>query len=870
MDGSAPIPQPMIPTFQNPINQPQQVQQPVVPSYQTPVQQPVVPSYQTPVQQPVLPQPTAQPSVQQPVYSNPLQQNIVPTQYTQAPNTMQQPAPHVPQQQKPVVDQRSMPSPTIISKQCITYNLISPPPSSLQPFVSAVDNKSSPKNIRLSLFSPATNGSLLKQAGIPFSCEVTPFAKMFEGEELESIKMDPAQIHRCPRCGGYINPFCSFEEGGKKMRCNLCQYLSTVEDNYFSPLRSDGRREDTEQRLELLYGTNSYELTGNDPSYINASCGRPMRFVFLIETSKASLETVFTSIMAVLQTALQSLPDAAKDLECGFVTYSNYIQYWLLGDTPRMVKVFDTAQPFIPVAPKNFFKPIKEVIDQFPMLQEQMLKYASDAVTRNNCMISAIESASQIIGCTGKILAFTTSRPTVGNGAINRKDTEIANNPQAQGNLYINSLAKKLSKSCIAVDLFVLANAFSDIVTIGELSRFTGGSISFYPKYTNEQQLELQQKIMASFDLKCGFDVEIRLRTSAGVDLKEYLGNMMKCEDMMDTVRIGYMNSEQSIIGTFEYNSDLEEFVGFFIQAVILYTDAYGKKQLKVFNSFHSVAKELTEVFKRADLDVILSTLIRSTIKGGNFRNNESLHKELIDKAATILAGYRKYCSSHAKSSILLLPDSLKLLPVFILGALKTPAFMPMARIQSCIPSYLYPGAPSDYMFSSIYETTSASINRLMQQYYNTTYDVTGHITGEVTEENMKEDSLRVRLSEQNFSDQKVYFMSTGRNTYKLLVGKQVSESVLTQLFGQVVDLQSGEDLTNMLYTNILSNANSVFTQFVYWYTSMHLIPMVTIEVVPFTVSELAPYMVEDKTVKGLAYFDLLVYCHKLIQNKLN
>lgn len=73
-----------------------------------------------------------------------------------------------------------------------------------------------------------------------------------------------------------------------------------------------------------------------------------------------------------------------------------------------------------------------------------------------------------------------------------------------------------------------------------------------------------------------------------------------------------------------------------------------------------------------------------------------------------------------------------------------------------------------------------------------------------------------------------------------------------------------------MLYTNILSDANSVFTQFVYWYTSMHLIPMVTIEVVPFTVSELAPYMVEDKTVKGLAYFDLLVYCHKLIQNKLN
>ncbi|EKE41248.1 hypothetical protein ENUP19_0055G0093 [Entamoeba nuttalli] len=797
-----------------------------------------------------------------------LQQNIVPTQYSNQP--VQQPQVNQPvPQEKPNVDQSSMPAPTIISSQPTAYNNLITPPSSLQPFTCAVSNKSSPKNIRMSVFTPAFQGKMMKLLEIPLSCEVTPFAKMFEGEKLESVKVEPKNIKRCPRCGGYVNPFCTFEEGGKKMKCNLCEYLSDVDDNYFSPLRGDGKREDTERRIELMYGTNEYELEGKDPVYINKSCGEPMKFIFLIDVSKDSLTRVFDSVMNVLQNALQSVPELVKTLECGFVTFSNYIQYWVLGSTPRMVKVCDITEPFVPLAPKNFFKPISEVIEMIPMLNQYIRKNITEGVINDNCLVSAIESAAQMIGTTGKILAFTTSQPNEGTAALIRKPSDISSNPQTPANQYINQMAKKLSLNCIGVDLFVLPNKFSDIVTIGEIPRYTGGELFYYPNYNTKNQIKLTKDVLSSFDMDCGFDVEVRVRSSAGVFIQDYLGDVMPCKDMIDTVRIGYMNSKKSIIALMDYDDELNNYVGFFIQAVILYTDIFGQKKIKIFNGFYSTATELADVFKKADSDVILNTLIRQSIKAGNFSSDAGLNIELLDKTVSILTAYRKHCSAHAKSSILLLPEALKLVPIFVLGAMKTSAFMPFFQLNSMSTGYGINGIISDLKFASIHQTTSISIGSLLRQYYYNAYDVTGHLSGIVTSDNFSDDSFKVRLSEKNFAEDKVYLMDTGKD-YKLFVGKNVSDEIKTNLFGQPIDLMNNQqDFTSLVYSNALSQPDNLLTKLIYWLAGMTFTPMVALEVIPFNKMDLSPFMLEDKTMKGVAYFDLLVYYHKKIQKKL-
>ncbi|ELP87018.1 protein transport protein Sec24, putative, partial [Entamoeba invadens IP1] len=446
---------------------------------------------------------------------------------------------------------------------------------------------------------------------------------------------------------------------------------------------------------------------------------------------------------------------------------------------------------------------------------------------------------------------------------------DVAANPQTQANLYLNSLAKKMSGKSICCDMFVMSEKYSDIVTIGEISRYTGGELYYYPKFQGMESLKLQKDMMNCFDSDCGFDVEVRLRTSTGVFIEEYLGNLLPSTEMVDTVRIGYMKSDQSVIGIMDYDEEINKFVGFFLQAVVLYTDIMGKKRMKIFNGFYSTVSEANDIFKKADLDVIFTTILRQTIKGGNFRNNESLNLEVLEKVTNILAAYRKYCSVHAKSSILLLPEALKLLPIFVLGAMKTPAFMAFGQMNSIARDFAFDGAASDLKFASIYQASGKNTKTLLKEYYPTCYNVTGHLNGNVSEDAFSDDSHKVRLAINNFKEDEVYlFESNG--VFKLFVGYSVSEEIKAKLFGEGVKMEQNTQLTTMLYSNALADNNNLMTKLIYWISGMSFVPMVLVDVVPFRLIDLPKYMVEDKTFMGVSYFDLLVYCHKKIQQKLN
>ena len=361
------------------------------------------------------------------------------------------------------------------------------------------------------------------------------------------------------------------------------------------------------------------------------------------------------------------------------------------------------------------------------------------------------------------------------------------------------------------------------------------------------------------------------MRTSPGVFIQEYLGDLQEAKDMIDTVTIGYMDSRQSVIALMDYDEDISKQPGFFTQTVVLYTDMFGVRRMRIFNGYNKITSEHAEIFKRADLDVILNTILRQIIRKGKFDNSVGLNMELIDRVTTCLTSYRKYCSTTAKPSVLLLPETLKLLPTFMLGAMKVPAFMPFHHLHTISKTYGVTGIMSDLKFASIFQLNSTTSGKLLRQFYYNCYDVTDHLMGDVsvTEENYTSDEYRVRLADKNFREDRVYFIDTGK-AFKVLVGENVDETVKTLLFGGNIDLTSGGDLTSLLYANLLSNGENYMAKLVYWLIGFSFLPMLSVEVVTFKMADLAPYMLEDKTVSGVSYFDMLVYCHKKIQQKLS
>jgi protein transport protein SEC24 len=112
-----------------------------------------------------------------------------------------------------------------------------------------------------------------------------------------------------------------------------------------------------------------------------------------------------------------------------------------------------------------------------------------------------------------------------------------------------------------------------------------------------------------------------------------------------------------------------------YIQVALLYTSSSGQRRLRVLNLCLKTCSQLADLFKSCDLDSCVLYLA----KQGMFKLMDNTPKQvkdtLINRAAQILACYRKNCASPSSAGQLILPECMKLLPLYISCLLKNDAF---------------------------------------------------------------------------------------------------------------------------------------------------------------------------------------------------
>lgn len=149
---------------------------------------------------------------------------------------------------------------------------------------------------------PATS-SLLSKSKLPLAVVLCPYRSQTDNDPVP-VSSDHV-ISRCRRCKGYINPFVTFVENGRRWKCPMCNLTNEV------PVRFDwddenNRAKDRWQRPELTHAVVDFIA----PRSYTVRPPPPLYYIFCVDVGGAAVRngSVATAAQAIRE-SLDKLPD---------------------------------------------------------------------------------------------------------------------------------------------------------------------------------------------------------------------------------------------------------------------------------------------------------------------------------------------------------------------------------------------------------------------------------------------------------------------------------------------------------------------------------------------------------------------------------
>jgi len=610
------------------------------------------------------------------------------------------PAPTYPGQQAPPqrrLDPDQMPSPLQVMMEdqktkggmFYTNQRGQVPPLVTTQFVVQDQGNCSPRFVRSTMYSVPVNVDMMKQTAVPFGLVISPLARQLDEEPPPPI-VDMGELGpvRCIRCKAYMCPFMQFIDGGRRFQCLFCKATTDVPEAYFQHLDHTGQRIDRYERPELVLG--SYEFVATKEYCRNDQFPKPPAIIFMIDVSYNNMKSGLVHLLcSQMKDILHNLPrEPGQDksrMRVGFVTYNNSVHFYNVKAClaqPQMLVVGDTNEMFMPLLDGFLVDPEESeaVIDS---LMEQIPAMFADTRETDTILGPAVQAGMEALKaaeCAGKLLVFHTSLPTAeAPGKLkNRDDRKLLAtekektvlNPQTN---FYNNLAQECVAVGCSVDLFVMNNSYVDLATIGQVCRLTGGEVF---KYTYFQASIDGDRLIADIKYNIGrpivFDAIMRVRTSTGVRPTDFFGHffMSNTTDM----ELASIDCDKAVALEVKHDDKLTEEEGVFVQVALLHTSCSGQRRIRILNLSLKTCSQMADLYRACELDTIVNFFAKQALYRLRENPPKQVKDALIQRCAMMLACYRKNCASPSSAGQLILPECMKLLPLYVSCLLKSDA----------------------------------------------------------------------------------------------------------------------------------------------------------------------------------------------------
>ncbi|XP_072945945.1 protein transport protein Sec24C [Epargyreus clarus] len=565
------------------------------------------------------------------------------------------------------------------------------PPLVTTDFVVDDKGNASPRYIRSSMYSVPVTADLLKQTSLPFCLVISPMAEPV-GTEQEPPLLDFAALTgsptmgpvRCSRCKAYICPNMKFIDAGRHFKCAFCKATTEVPmeyTQYINSMQQYGR-----VPAELALG--AYEIVATKEYCRNNTLPNPPAVVFVIDVSynavkNGLVQTVCDNIMDIIESMPKDEKTGKTYTRVGFITYSSTVHFYNIKETlaqPQMLSVGDVGDMFVPLL-EGFLAPgggpvLQALLKQLPTLVQDNRETETVLLPAVQAGLEALKAADT----SGQLIVFHTTLPTYNapGKLVNREDRKLLGTDKEKQILSpqttaYNELGQACSAAGVCVELFVCNNAYVDAATIGQLARLTGGQLHKYTYFSADTDgARLSRDVKRAVSRPAAHDAVMRVRTSTGVRATDFYGHFFMANTT--DVELAAIDADKAIGVEIKHDDKLTGEDGVYIQAALLYTRKCGQRRLRVLNLALAVAHQLADVYRSAELDTTLNFLTKQAVWALRDASPRAVREALSSRCARSLAAYRKHCASPSSAGQLVLPESMKLLPLYTSCVLRSDA----------------------------------------------------------------------------------------------------------------------------------------------------------------------------------------------------
>ncbi|KAL6760997.1 hypothetical protein V8C86DRAFT_991602 [Haematococcus lacustris] len=754
-----------------------------------------------------------------------------------------------------------LPTATILFDTRVAGQHAMPPPAASR-FAVRDCGSAGPRYLRSSLNQVPHSQDLLNNSQMPFAVIISPMALPDPADSpLQVVDNGELGPVRCTRCKAYMNPFMRFASSGRSFTCNFCGCSNQTPDSYFCHLGPNGRRHDADDRPELCHGSVEYLATQD---YLVRPAMAPSHFFLVDVTQTAVASGATATVCSSISHALDHMPYPERTT-VGLATFDSSIHFFALrgGERqPQMMVVSDTSDAFAPDS-----APLLVPLADCKQALQQLLASIPDMFARTlvaeSCAGTAIEAAAALLQAKGgKLHAFLCVLPTLGLHPLKPRDGMASSEKDklaflASQDNTLKTSAMTAAEFQVAIDIALLAQSYMDVASLLDLVAVTGGTLyqytPFNPVLDHDQVLN---DLKWNLSRPQGMEAVMRLRCSQGLDVAHYTGHYYRMPSSPTDVFLPAIDSDKGLLAVVQHTEKLSPGSECFLQAALLYTSPDGVRRIRIHTLALPVTDNISTVFKGADLDTYTCHLTRRLAGALQGMTLAAARESITSAVVSSLHAYRKYCASNSSAVQLILPEGLKLLPLYALALLKGPALKDGAKpddraMWACSMMSLPAARITPLLYPRV-----ISFNQVLAQ-------------GGVEAMGGLPEGLVA--SAESLQAGGVYLLDNGHEAY-LYVDKQVQPDMLQDMLG----VESYEALCRvpgnfplLPRDNKLSEALQQLLNKVRVHRSSFMRLRVARKGDP---AEVAFFngLVEDRSSAGLSYVEYLCQVHRLIQNKMS